>query len=65
MKRPFGLHPLLPLPLLLLVCLNACQMPPGPGTYPPAAGKLGTVSRIVGTGQVQINQRRVFEGAPM
>ncbi|MBI9091662.1 MAG: PASTA domain-containing protein [Desulfobacterium sp.] len=56
--------------LTVLVCLTACQAPYAPAQHSSGpdnsySSRIGKVSRIIGTGQVRINNRIVHEGAVM
>lgn len=51
--------------LIALVCLTACPAPYDPGFHHPDNTMIGEITKIVGTGEVRINNRIVQEGAVM
>jgi beta-lactam-binding protein with PASTA domain len=51
--------------LIALVCLTACPAPYHSGSQPSDSTMMGEITKIVGTGEVRINDRIVHEGAAM
>ncbi len=65
MKHLSRRSPTILLSLVALLCLAACQAPFPPGPQPLNGNRIGEVTRIMGTGEVRINNRAVGEGATM